>query len=296
MDLTETFCLVDTFCLALGRTRFPRTRGPASRLFPSEVITICIVFHRFRFRNFKFFYSFYVRTHLKKEFPHLVSYSHFLQLAYRLNPLIYAFLHASFGSSTKVNFIDSTPISVCHPNRANSHATFHGLAAWGKTSTGFFFGFKLHLVINEAGALINVVLSSGNDADQKVAEALLSEDVVIQGKVYGDRGYVSRGLADRLQQKGIFLITKKRNNMKAEPLKKEDEVNLSKRFLIETVIGQLKQTCSYIEHHRQRSLQGFIMNLLSGLVSYNIREEKPSMNRCHPFPGKRNFRGKTIEA
>jgi hypothetical protein len=141
-----------------------------------------------------------------------------------------------------------------------------------------------------------VVLSSGNEADQKVAESLLSDEIMIHGKVYGDRGYISRELASRLQENGTFLMTKKRNNMKAEPLSKEDAANLSRRFLIETVIGQLKQTCAYIEHHRHRSLHGFMTNLLSGLISYNIKEVKPSIYRCHPSPGKRNFKGKTIEA
>ena len=295
MDLTETFCLVDAFCVALGRTHFPRRRGPASRLYPSEVLTICVLFHRIQSRHFKFFYSQYVSVHLRREFPQLVSYSRFVQLSQQVNDILYLILKSSFGSSTNANFIDSTSLSVCHVNRANSHSTFKGMATWGKTSVGFFFGFKLHLVINEHGSILNFYLSSGNQPDQKIAEHLLLHAPEIKGKVYGDRGYISKKLETTLQSEGVFLITKKRKNMKAPPLDKKDSANLKRRFLIETVIGQLKLSYSYIEHHRHRSLKGFITNLLGGLLSYNLRNDKPSLNHSHPFPGNKIFRGKIID-
>ena len=139
---------------------------------------------------------------------------------------------------------------------------------------GWSFGFKLHLIINHLGEIISLKLTKGNEDDRKPIPEM-SEG--LWGKLYADKGYISKALTGELLDKGIELITTVRKNMKKKFISLWDRALLKKRFIIETVNDQLKNI-SYIEHSRHRSIHGFMLNLTGGLIAYCLKDDKPSLD------------------
>jgi hypothetical protein len=284
MDLTQLFCHVDDFikkntgllnkkldCKQQSKRKYtPRS----TMLSNSEVMTICIMFHQSNYRNFKAFYLEYVIKYLKSFFPSLVSYNRFLELMKQNMELLSCYLHHLFGKSTGISYIDSTPIQVCKPKRISRNKVFKGCAKLGKSTIGWFFGFKLHLIINECGELLSVKLTKGNVDDRNPVMSMISD---IVGKLFGDKGYISKNLADNLLDKGVQLITGIKKNMKNKLMPMIDKILLRKRSIIETVNDQLKNI-SQIEHSRHRSVYNFITNMLCGLIAYCHQPKKPSIS------------------
>lgn len=174
-----------------------------------------------------------------------------------------------------LNFIDSTPIKSCKFQRRYSHKTMKQFATVGKSSTGWFYGLKLHLVINGNGEILSFCLTSGNvsDIDEKVIEKLTKN---IFGKLIGDKGYISQKIFEKLFEKHITIITKIRSNMKNKLVTLEDKLLLRKRAVIESVNNILKENLQ-IEHTRHRSPINFLVNLVSGIVAYSFSDSKPTI-------------------
>lgn len=284
MDILRLFFDCDEFCQvyqsprgALRLRDGKRHRHRKSTLSESEVMTIVILFQLSGFRNLKTYYTQYVWQHLRKEFPNLVSYGRFVELQSEIVLPLAAFLRTRFGQCTGVSFIDSTPIRVCHNLRIKSNKVFRELARRGKTSTGWFYGFKVHLVISDCGDLLAVMITPGNVDDRKPVPRLSQR---LFGKLFGDRGYISKELFALLWEQSVQLITKIKKNMKNKLMPMLDKILLRKRALSETVNDQLKNICQ-IEHTRHRSVTNFVVNLLAALVAYTYQEKKPSLN-LHP--------------
>ena len=280
-SLEALFCHVDDFCrgfeplfqqqlLSDDQSRRRRSR----RLSLSETLTILIAFHSSAYRNFKAFYTQMVKVHWHSAFPGLVSYQRFVEwMPSTLVPLC-AYLRHCFGKCTGTSSIDSTSLKVCHNRRISRYRVFKDLAARGKTSVDWFFGFKLHLVINEQGELLNAIVTPGNTDDRQPVADLLTG---LFGNVFGDRGYISQALSTQLRQtSGIHLVTKVRRKMKNRLMRLSDRLLLQRRGLIESVIGQLKHI-SQIEHSRHRSPINFAVNLMAGLIAYCHQPKKPSL-------------------
>jgi transposase len=284
-SLVELFCHVDDFCkvflpkmekklISSGQQTRKRDRS----LTMSEVMTILILFHQSHYRTFKAYYLEHVLVHLRSEFPGLVSYTRFVDyIPAALIPLCAYFKTTCLGDCTGISFIDSTSLDVCLNQRIASHKVFAGLAERGKTSTGWFFGFKLHLVINDRGELLNVTLTPANVDDRKPVPNLVRK---LFGKIFGDKGYISKALYDLLHQTiGVQLITKLKSNSKNRlPMEWMDRILIRKRAIVESVIDQLKNI-SQIEHSRHRSVSNFLVNLMCGLIAYAHQPKKPSLGR-----------------
>lgn len=155
MSLLELYCVVDDFWQAFESiwhqqqlASGERQRRRSRELSESEMMTIVIHFHQARYRDFKSYYRQYVQVHLRREFPHLISYGRFIQLLPDLLEPLCVFLHTCLGIATGIAFIDSTALVVCDNRRIHSHKVFKGLAARGKTSMGWFFGFNMMYPIN----------------------------------------------------------------------------------------------------------------------------------------------------
>jgi hypothetical protein len=279
MSLTTLFCQIDDFCKGLPAIPLQLTHGPKQRqrqstLSVSEVMTLVVHFHQSSYRNFKAYYTQHVIKHLRRAFPELVSYNRFVELMpMTLLPLC-LYLQRRKGRCTGISFIDSMPIQVCHNRRIHQHKVFDGVAQRGKNSMGWFFGFKLHLVINDRGELLAVQLTPGNVDDRKPVPDLVKG---LFGKLFADKGYISQTLFETLYGDGLALITKLRKNMKQRLLPVFDKLMLRKRALIESVNDQLKNI-SQIEHSRHRSVVGFMVNLVAGLIAYTYQAKKPSLN------------------
>ena len=139
---------------------------------------------------------------------------------------------------------------------------------------GWFYGFKLHIIINDAGELLGFVFTPANTDDRQPLLKLVSPDV--SGNLYADRGYISKDLRQVLSKQGINLIYKVRKNMKPLRLSVADAVVLKKRVLIESVIKELK-TQTQLEHTRHRSLKNFQVNAIAALIAYTYLLKKPTL-------------------
>ena len=281
MDIVALFCDIDDFCKQFEprwqRRRLaahPQQRHRQATLALSEGMTIEIAFHHSGYRTFKDYYTRHVRQYLRWAFPRLVSYNRFVELMQQALVPLCAYLHTRRGTSRGVAFIDSTLLAVCRPPRASNHKVFADLATWGRSSMGWCYGFKLHLLVNDCGDLLACHLTAANVDDRTPVPALTAG---VTGKLIGDRGYISQALFDTLFAQGLQLVTKIRKNMKNKLMPLWDKLLLRKRALIESLIDQLKNLCQ-IAHSRHRSVANFLVNLVAGLIAYTWLPTKPSLN------------------
>jgi transposase len=280
-SLTELFCQIDDFCRSF-EPAFERrllADGAKKRRRPcelslSELMTLAVLFHQLRFRQFKSFYLCYACRHLRREFPRLPSYNRCVELLPRCAVPLAALFEALKGGCDGVSIVDATALAVCDNRRIGRHRVFDGKATRGKTSMGWFFGFKLHLVVNSKGELLAVRLTPGNTDDRKPVPELCEG---LFGLLFGDRGYISKDLAKTLEEQGIALVTTLKKNMRPVPRTDFEKAVLRRRSLVETVIDELKNLCQ-IEHTRHRSVANFLVNLMAGIVAYCLSDGKPSLN------------------
>ena len=277
-DLVSLFCSVDDFWKKFkpyfekNQIGNKSTRGPTCKVSMSEIMTILILFHQSNYRTFKYFYFSILQFH-RKEFPNLPSYSRFVSLQKTAFIPLFAYLHEKKGQVTGISFIDSTVIKVCNVKRCYSNRVFKNSAKKGKSTMGWFYGFKLHLIVNEKGEILSFQITAGNVSDIHPVKSLAKD---LWGKLFGDRGYISSKLFKELFQKNIQLITRIKSNMKNKIMDIKDKLLLRKRSIIETINDQLKNI-SQIEHTRHRSPCNFLINLLSGLIAYCHQKKKPSL-------------------
>lgn len=278
--VTEVFCLVDEFCQEYSKIVDRALLGnPAKRpsmMSQSEVITIAIIFQLSGFRTFKHFYIFYVKNHIKQEFPNTVSYNRFTELMQQSLMAMTLFLKTCcLGECSGISFIDSTPVRVCKNKRIHNHKVFKGIATTGRSTMGWFHGFKLHIIINDKGEILNFTITQANVDDRQPLKQERFLDK-IYGKLFADKGYIGKELMQMLFVDGVHLITSVRNNMKNSLMSMSDKILLRKRSVIETVNDELKNICQ-IEHSRHRSFGNFLVNLITGLIAYSFLPKKPSI-------------------
>lgn len=280
--MISIFCDADDFCkqfesewrkILIEDLSSNKKKNRRTELSLSEAITIVVMFHKTGYRTFKDYYNRFVLSSLKQYFPKILSYSRFVNLMKTCLFPLFIFSQGCLGKCTGISFIDSTILTVCHARRINSHKVFKKLAKRGKTSTGWFYGFKLHLIINDIGEILAYMLSPGNVDDRVPVPDLTKE---IFGKLFGDKGYISQELFLKLYEKGIEIMTRLKRNMKNKLMNLVDKILLRSRGVIESVNNKLKACCQ-IEHHRHRSPLNFLVNLVSGLVAYSYDSYKPSI-------------------
>lgn len=283
--IIEIFVKVDDFCkefeTGIVKHRLDagnyKVRNRKASLSDSEIITILITFHSGHFTNFKHFYLGYISPYYKSFFPGLVSYNRFVELQQRVAVPMMLFLKTQcLGQSRGINFIDSTHIKVCHNRRIHNHKVFASVAERGQCSIGWFYGFKLHLIINDKGEILSFYLTKGNVDDRNI-KLMTSMTQQIFGKLFGDKGYISKALADLLWGNGIQMITKPRKNMKDFNISQADKIMLRKRAVIESVNDELKNICK-LQHTRHRSVNNFLMNTMGVICAYHFFPKKPSLN------------------
>lgn len=284
MNILTVFCEIDDFCkvfeprlnqmlIADGK----RQRCKPSGLRNSEVMTILVMFHISGFRNLKTFYKEFVCQYWRQEFPELPSYNRFVERERDVLILLWSYLHLKRGNCTGISFVDATTLKVCQNLRIPRHKVFAGSAGRGQTSVGWFYGFKLHLIINDRGEILSCYVTAGNCDDRKPVTGMVKKARRMFGKLFGDKGYISKMLTECLQLEELQLVTGIKKTMKNKLVNLYDKLMLRKRAIIETVNDQLKNI-SQIEHSRHRSLWNFLGNVAAGLIAYSFREKKPSLN------------------
>ena len=288
-DITELFIYLDDFCneyeVFMAQSIIPDkpykkpTRIP--NLTISEMMTIIILFQQSPCKNFKYFYVSYLQQY-KQEFPSLPSYNRFVELQQRCLGHFHALLVVlcALAQQTGINYVDATYIAVCHTKRISQHKVFKGLAARGKSTMGWFFGFKLHLIITEKGELLSAHLTPGNVDDRKPVRHMAQR---LKGLLFGDKGYVDQYLFRDLYENGLKLVTNVKKNMENKLMTLNEKILLRKRSVIETVNGVLK-TDFQIVHTRHRSFINGFIHIFSTLVAYCLKSKKPCIKFNHLIP------------
>ena len=281
LSIEELFCIVDDFCqvfipewnrlLVEGGLR---KRQRTSRLTLSEQITILLLFQQSHYRNFKHFYLQEIGHRLADAFPQRISYTRFVSLIPSMLMPLCAFLQSIQATSKGIAFIDSTSIAVCHYKRIKSHKVFKDIAQLGKTTKGWFYGFKLHLVINHQGELCACKITPANTDDRQPVNDLTQD---LLGKLFAEKGYIDQKLFNQLVERGLQLITGIRKNMKNRLMPLFDKLMLRKRSLIESANNQLKSVF-HLEHSRHRSPYNGLINMLCAVIAYALYPNKPSLN------------------
>lgn len=258
MRLTQLFCDVDDFCQTfvpdwqksqLGHGGKRRNRP--HRMSPSEMATLLVAYHQSGYRTFKWFYLQQVQKHWQP-----------------------AFMTSRCVPSQGIALVDSISLCACKNIRIPRHKAFAGVAGRGKSSTGWLYGFKLHLIVDDQGGIVSFCITPGNVDGRKPVPRLVRP---LLGKLFGDRGHIPKTLAKSLAAQGAQLVTTLKKDMKQEAIDALDKLLLRKRSIIETINGQLKNIFD-LGHSRHRSLPNCLSNLLACLVAYSYQGKKPALN------------------
>jgi hypothetical protein len=284
--LETIFYYVDDFCkeyenfetkVLLEQSK-KKSRNAGTMLL-SEIMTISIYFHHSGYKTFKVYYENLIQGSLKSAFGNVVSYNRFTELMQKA--MLPFFIFASLTGKTSIlkgiYIVDSYSLKVCHNKRISQHKLFKKLAKRGKTSMGWFFGFKLHVIINHLGEIIAFAITPGNVADNN--EDLMSQLTEgLMGKLFGDKGYISEKLFRDLWHRGLQLITKIRKNMKNKLMDIYDKLLLRKRGVVESV-GNILKNIYNLEHTRHRNISNFFVNIFSTIGAYFFKENKPAISK-----------------
>lgn len=269
--ITTVYCLVDDFCKIFQKWQesklLPdnRIRNRESSLKLSELLTIVLYFYLSPCKDFKNYYLYFLQSRYRNYFK-FVSYSRIIQLWPNLVLPLLLLIHCLKGERNSIYFIDSTKLQICHNKRTSSNRTFKRIAKVGRSSYGWFMGFKLHLIINNKAQIIAAQITRGSTSDVSVVSSLSKQ---LTGKIYGDKGYISQKLFQELYSLGLRLFTNVRKDMKNHLLEVDDKINLRKRSLIESVFNVLKNRMC-LEHTRHRSQTNFLVHILACITSYAI--------------------------
>jgi hypothetical protein len=285
LKVIQIFCELDDFVNAvenfvghkqIGSSSPQSVHRPAISL--SEMMCIEVMYHLSGYKCFQYYYQQQVEQGaLKSYFPAAPGYNRFVQLKPRMLPVLIMYLNCCrIGQLCGVYYADTTRIIACHNRRIQSNRVFRGKAKRGKSSVGWFYGFKLFLVVNAFGEIINVVFTTGNVADNNTDHLLKLFDK-LEGWVFADKGFiVPQKTQELLIQKGLHLITNIRNNMKNKLMNYEQKLLLKKRGMIDSIFDILKSVCD-IEHTRHRSPVNAVINVFAGICAYSFLERLPNI-------------------
>jgi hypothetical protein len=284
--LVEVFCEVDDFCKAFeGQWKAHliaggnKPRGPEPGLCDSEIITLLLMLHSSGYKYLKNFYNGPLGELLRRSyFQDMPCYERFIEVQKRVFAPLMFFVLSRMGKKTGVYYIDSTALPVCHNRRIQRHKTFASYARRGKTTMGWFFGFKLHLVFNELNEIVALTLTTGNVSDTAPVPRL-TKDLV--GKLFGDKGYIGKKLAEELLRRGLILFTRVRKNMKSLPISIVDKILLNGRNMAETIIGKIKAFSSLNLPKHRLPINGFL-HILAAISAYQINPIKPDLAYFSP--------------
>jgi hypothetical protein len=278
IDLTELYAEIDDFCREISKNLNSYLVGvdksfnidtPGLNL--AEVLTILIYYHFSHFDCLKHYYLVKIQLNHKKDFPKLPSYNRFVERIKEVSLLAALYLQYRQAKFDGMGYIDSTPLKVSHPKRTNSHKVFKFVAKIGKSSMGWFYGFKLHVICDFSGNIVKCGITQGCTNDLKFGKEMLKD---LKGKIFADKGYINKKIFLDLLDKGLILVTGVKKNMKNRLLDIWDKILLKKRSLIESVFNVMKNTL-HLEHSRHRSVVNAGVYYLTTLIAYCWKPNKP---------------------
>lgn len=279
-NIVEVYCFIDNFVKMIESKSTKDLAGRKPMLTKTDYITLAIIKQEYGFKTTKQLYEF-VRDYMQKDFPPVPSYQqfnegikstfrYFITIAWLLTKL-------TRQKESKYHIVDSSPLPVCNNQYRRIAKLFKGLARSGKNLNGWFWGFKLHLIINHNMEIEAIRISDGSVHDTDVLEGDFIEE--IKGWLVGDKGYIGKKRAQELAKKDIKLVTRSRANMKKTPALPMHNYLLSKRQAIESTFSYLKHRLSVLNGYA-RSVEGFFVNVFSAVVTYTLNLTKKRKTCC----------------
>lgn len=276
IDVDDFIKALDSFEMRHRLERGSARPGPKRSMFDSEVLSILIFYHYSGYKCFQYYYESLILRDLRSFFPHAVSYTRFVASMGDVAKHLYLFaqLRCAMSERGGIYFADSKKLPVCDNRRIPSNKVFKDVAGRGKSSTGWFYGLKAHLLVNNVGQVVQFLITPANftDNNKSVLDKLLAD---IQGKCFADKGYLTK-FFEHFLQKGVQIITKIRKNMKNSLMQLTDKLWLRKRAVIES-INDILMSVLDIDHTRHRSPWNAIVHAIAGITAYSYYPQKPSV-------------------
>lgn len=278
--LIAIYCFVDDFLKQLlENIRFaierPRQGRPPQKTFNlsvAELVTLALFKSFTGHSNWKDFYQ-HIMSYHGNDFPNLPNYQNFLAAMNKLSSAAYLMLSAfmqlfrAHTKDTDFKFPDSTKLKVCENKRIFGHKTNKAYAKRGKSSMGWFYGFKLHIVVNELMQILGVALTPGNTDDRKGLDMIWDE---LFGVLIADAGYIGKKWEEKARNTGKVLFTAVKANMK-KLMTEAEHAMLKLRQRVETVFSVLKLRM-YIESTLPRSPRGMFAHYVWCLTAYQFKK------------------------
>ena len=257
------FCLVDDFLKQLSNFRIRiegKKKGRRVTLSLSEIITLGIFRIIVNIGNVKDYHKFLL-SHYYSYFK-IPAYANFNNSLNRAMPYVIMLLHVFTQMVKKkksnLHFIDSTALPVCKNKRISSHKVAKGLAELGKTTIGWFYGFKLHIICNTFGELESITVTPGNVYDGHTVSKLAKD---IFGQIIADAGYLGAKSTDKYK-----LMIAVRKNMK-KLMTFMQHTTLKGRQLVESVFSVIKERLNIVTS-LARSIDGLFSRYAFCLLAY----------------------------
>ncbi len=263
-QMTEIYCFIDDYLKAHPQcAQWRRSPHSSPRFADAEVLTIALLQGSFQVATLKHTYRL-IRANFRTAFPHLPTYAEWLRRLHQLTIHVGLLLEATCASAPGTAFylVDSLPVPLCHQLRhGRVRLMREDGARFGKTSKGWFFGFKLHCLRHISGRFLNIVLTSGAVDDRDPLLALCEQSD--GGVTLGDLGYRGAPAADLLAQEAEVLLITHRDAPAHKFLLSQV------RQAIETSFSQLWH--QFIERVFSRSWNGLWNTIKLKVLFYNIR-------------------------
>lgn len=277
--LLQLFCIVDTLVreVLFHTSSLPEsgnTLGRPHNLSISEAVTISLYRFLFPWTDFKHYYGF-VQNYHTKEFPNAPHYDNMLSYQKQLLPfftkllgILIAINRSAFkNKKVRIMCVDGSPLPVCVNKRIFHHKVMKQVSARGKSTMGWFYGMKLHILVDERGNLLGVTITPGNVDERTQVKKLVGD--ITNSLLIADAGYVKELLKQELFEKnGIQFVTGVKRTMK-KLMSCEQHSVLRARQLVETVIGSVKHRLG-MTFRLHRSIAGYQVHFVLTLIAYTL--------------------------
>lgn len=269
-NIVEVYCFADSFVKMIESKSPKKLMGRKRTLTKTDYVTLGIFKQDHGIKTTKQLYEF-VQEYMRRDFPKLPSYQQFndgIKSTFRyFITIAWILTKMARQKGSKYHIVDSSPLPVCNNQHRFMAKLFKGLARSGKNLNGWFWGFKLHLIINHNMEIESIRISDGSTRDTAVLEGDFID--MLSGWLVGDKGYIGKTKSKDLASKNIRLITKPRKNMRHYPTTRFQNYLLAKRQSIESVFSYLKHRLSAVNGYA-RSIESFFVNVFSAIVTYTL--------------------------
>jgi hypothetical protein len=265
-DIVQEFCQLDDICRSLFPDCFEKKVGRPPTLNLSMVCLFTLFQQQFCIDNLKCLHrALQVYHGLDFKLPHYTKFVDAMNnYGKEILGILTVFCRLNISNSGQILFVDSTKLEVCKIWRAGKHKTMKLLATKSKSTTGWYFGIKLHILVDQNGNIIMFMFSTSTTDDRVFLKKILT--IIQFSIIVGDAGYLSKELESLAKENNNIILTAKRSNMKTIGAKWQQEL-MNMRSTVETVFSVMKTRMNLI-NTLPRSVNGYLNHYVRTLFKY----------------------------